>query len=106
MSLDEGQRNKVSAWITEGLKLSEIQDRLLSEFGLQLTYMEVRFLVDDLKLVPKDPDPPKAAHPIGPASGTAATAPPVPTPASTLQPVAPGPAGGVSVAMDRLARPG
>jgi hypothetical protein len=31
--------------------------------GLKLTYMEVRFLVDDLKLTPKDPEPPKPSAP-------------------------------------------
>ena len=58
MNLDESQRQKVAAWIADGAKLSEIQTRLMSEFGLKFTYMEVRFLVDDLKLTPKDPEPP------------------------------------------------
>src|SRR5689334_12149728 len=107
MNLDEEQRKKVSAWIAQGLKLAEIQDRLVSEFGLQLTYMEVRFLVDDLKLVPKDPEPPKPAQPLGSAPATAGAALPAPAPASALQPAAASrPAGGVSVAVDHLARPG
>jgi len=63
MNLSEEQRQRVSAWILEGAKLSEIQNRLLSEFKLKLTYMEVRFLVDDLKLTPKDPEPPKVVAP-------------------------------------------
>ena len=58
MNLDETQRQTVAKWISEGAKLSEIQKRLL-ELGVKLTYMEVRFLVDDLKLTPKDPEPPK-----------------------------------------------
>ena len=63
MNLTEEQRQRVSAWILEGAKLSEIQNRLLSEFKLKFTYMEVRFLVDDLKLTPKDPEPPKVVTP-------------------------------------------
>ena len=59
MNLTEEQRQRVTAWIAQGAKLAEIQNRLASEFGLKLTYMETRFLVDDLKLVPKDPEPPK-----------------------------------------------
>ena len=59
MNLDEAQRAKVSQWITEGLKLSDIQNRLASEFNLRLTYMDVRFLVDDLKLTPRDVERPK-----------------------------------------------
>jgi len=103
MNLDEAQRRKVSGWIAEGLKLSEIQSRLASELGVRLTYMEVRLLVDDLKLVPKDIEPPKTAQPVG-------TQPPAGTPPATA-PVAkagesPKPAGGVSVSVDQLARPG
>ena len=63
MNLDENQRQRVTAWILQGAKLSEIQSRLAAEFGLRLTYMEVRLLVDDLKLTPKDPEPPKVAEP-------------------------------------------
>src|SRR5947208_2764781 len=59
MNLDEAQRRQVGQWIEQGLKLSEIQDRLAAELGLRLTYMEVRLLVDDLKLTPKDVEPPK-----------------------------------------------
>ena len=61
MNLDEAQRKRVAAWIAEGLKLSEIQNRLASELKIHLTYMDVRLLVDDLKLTPKDAEPPKAA---------------------------------------------
>jgi hypothetical protein len=59
MNLDEAQRQRVTAWVLQGAKLSDIQNRLAEEFGIKLTYMEVRFLVDDLKLTLKDPDPPK-----------------------------------------------
>ena len=61
MSLDETQRKKVADWIAQGLKLSDIQNRISSEFGIRLTYMDVRLLVDDLKLVPKDAEPPKTS---------------------------------------------
>ena len=68
MNLDEAQRHKIAEWIAHGLKLSEIQDRLASEFGLRLTYMEVRLLVDDLKLIPKDAEPSLPPQPILPPS--------------------------------------
>ena len=104
MNLDEAQRAKVSQWISEGLKLSDIQNRLASEFGLRMTYMDVRFLVDDLKLVPKDAEPPKtatlgaaSAAGAGPAQGNKKSAPP----AGAAKPT-----GGVSVQVDQLARPG
>lgn len=68
MTLTDAQREKVAAWIAEGLKLSEIQERLASEFGLRLTYLEVRLLVDDLKLVPKDNEPPANAAATAPSA--------------------------------------
>ncbi|HEY5998108.1 MAG TPA: hypothetical protein VI078_02250, partial [bacterium] len=76
MNLDEAQRTKVAEWIRQGLKLSEIQNQLATDFGLRLTYMEVRFLVDDLKLTPKDAEPPKpAASPLQAPAGAPASAP-------------------------------
>jgi hypothetical protein len=63
MNLTDEQRQHVAAWIAQGAKLSEVQNRLAEEFGLKLTYMDTRFLVDDLKLTPKDPEPPKVVAP-------------------------------------------
>lgn len=110
MNLDESQKKAVSGWIADGLKLAEIQKRLATDFGVTVTYMEVRFLVDDLKLLPKDPPPPKAdlppspqpASPPSPSSGAGSPALSPPTPAGAL----PGPAGNVSVNVDTVTRPG
>ena len=99
MNLTEEQRQRVTAWILEGSKLSEIQNRLLSEFKFKFTYMEVRFLVDDLKLTPKDPEPPKVVAPPA-ASPAKLTAEKNPAPEGTL------PASGVSVSVDQIAKPG
>ena len=104
MTLTEEQRQRVSAWIVQGSKLAEIQTRLAEEFGIKLTYMEARFLVDDLKLVPKDPERPKAPEP--PAEKKLATKP---VPAEELaDEEIPAPAGGgkVSVTVDQITRPG
>jgi hypothetical protein len=103
MNLDEAQRQKIAAWIAAGAKLSEIQTRLAAELNVKLTYMEVRLLVDDLKLTPKDPEPPKVAAPpvAAPAANPAKlTVEKNPAPAGTL------PASGVSVTVDQLAKPG
>jgi hypothetical protein len=67
--------------------------------GEKLTYMEVRFLVDDLKLTPKDPEPPKVIAPAA-ASPTRLAPEKNPAPAGTL------PASGVSVSVDQIAKPG
>ncbi len=103
MNFDETQRQTVTKWISEGAKLSEIQNRLLSEFKLKFTYMEVRFLVDDLKLTPKDPEPPKVVVP--PVAAPAANPAKLsveknPAPEGTL------PASAVSVSVDQIAKPG
>lgn len=111
MKLDEAQRQKVAAWIAEGIKLAEIQTRISKEFGVPMTYMDVRFLVDDLKVTPKDPEPPKPAMPSANSPLAAKTPPAQSPPAKT--PLKPSPvpipeetAGGVAVTVDQLARPG
>jgi hypothetical protein len=100
MNLDESQRQKVAAWIADGATISQIQTRLASELNLKLTYMEVRLLVDDLKLTPKDPEPPKVSAPV-PEAAKPADAKNAPLPAGP-----PGAKGGVSVTVDQLTRPG
>lgn len=101
MNLNESQQKTVTAWVAEGLKLSQIQTRLASELGVRLTYMEVRLLVDDLKLKLQDPEPAKPAA-LQPAQPPAVNAAP---PETAPVPSAAG-LGNVSVAVDQLARPG
>lgn len=111
MNLDESQKRQVAAWMDQGLKLSEIQARLASELRVSLTYMEVRFLVDDLKLTPKDPEPPKAA--VLPAAPGKESTPAGESPPEEIEEeelldetdAAPA-SGNVSVTVDTLARPG
>ena len=101
MQLTEEQRQKVTEWIAAGLKLSEIQDRMGTEFDLRMTYMDARLLVDDLKLTPKDPvvpEPPKPAEEPAPAP-PAAAGEGVPADA----PVDPGKC---SVSVDAMTKPG
>ena len=77
MQLNDEQKREVTRWIESGAKLSEVQQRLAEEFGIRLTYMEARFLVDDLKLVPKEQaeekkpeaDEPADTEPKEPVSG-------------------------------------
>jgi hypothetical protein len=61
MSLTDEQKKQVATWIEAGAKPADVQSRLEAEFGLRVTYMEVRFLIDDLKIMPKDPVPPPPA---------------------------------------------
>ena len=103
MNLDEAQRKTVAGWIAEGLRLSDIQNRLSAELGLKLTYMEVRLLVDDLKLVPKDVEPVKQAPVLQPPGAAAAAPEASMSPEPEPEEAAPG---GVSVAVDQIAVPG
>src|SRR3954471_5517133 len=119
MNLNDEQRKTVAEWLEQGLKLSDIQKRLGSELGVNLTYMEVRFLLDDLRLKPKELEPPPAPIPdLGkkvPAHPAAATAPGAEAglvPEEEMDDLGPedpalpeGPSN-VSVSVDRLARPG
>ena len=104
MKLDEAQKQKVSGWIEEGLKLSEIQDKLNSELGLSMTYMEVRFLIDDLGVKLKD----KPIEAPAPNLAASAPKPSAPPPISPLDDDAETalPAGNVSVSVDQVTRPG
>ena len=107
MKLDDNQRQAVAKWISEGAKLSEIQNRLASEFGVKLTYMEARFLVDDLKLTPKDPEPPKVvAPPAAPAAANPLTTTPVPADEIPAADEVLPPASNVAVSVDQITRPG
>jgi hypothetical protein len=124
MNLDEAQVAKVRQWVDEGRKAAEVQTRLQEELGIKMTYAEVRFLLGDLQLKPKDL--PKAATPLlggGPAAGPAAASSrsvgagpaglvPGGVPAGGLKPVPAAEAGagagagaGVQVTVDDIARP-
>ena len=57
--LDDSQKEQVRQWAAEGAGLSEIQRRIKEEFGISMTYMDVRFLMLDLHADVKDKPEPK-----------------------------------------------
>jgi hypothetical protein len=105
MSLDDTQRKKVAGWIADGMKLSEIQNRIASELGVRMTYMDVRLLVDDLKLTPKDIEPPKVILPPAPPAA-APSAPGNPLKVESAAAPVDSVTGSVAVIVDQIARPG
>ena len=118
MNLDDAQKQQVLAWISEGLKIADIQKRLETDLGLRLTYMEVRFLLDDLRAMPKDQALPQAIQTVG-GDPKGAAKEPGPAPADAPQPppldseVAPEPepeplpgSGGIKLTVDHVTRPG
>jgi hypothetical protein len=118
MKLDDTQTRQVAGWIEQGLSLSTIQDRLASEFGLRLTYLDLRLLLGDLQLKPKDQESSPSTSAVLPGQPKPAQ---TPTPARAAEPFEaeadlegealdePAPAGGpggVTVSIDQLTRPG
>ncbi len=98
MQLTDDQKREVASWIEAGAKLSEVQQRLGEAFGVRLTYMEARFLVDDLKLVPQEKEEPKKPEEAAAPEESALLG---------EDPAAPaGGAGKVSVTLDQIMRPG
>jgi len=130
MKLSPEQKEAVSSWVAAGDNLSLVQKKLAEQFKVSMTYMDVRFLVDDLGLELKNAAP-KAdvsdlskAQAAKPAAAVGGVPPPrspdeaadestddLPgdLPPEDLPPGAPGdvPApGGVSLEVDRIMRPG
>lgn len=60
MALTESQKVTLSGWLTQGCTLSEVQTQLKSEFDITMTFIEVRFLIDDLDLELKKDQPVEA----------------------------------------------
>lgn len=97
MQLTQEQKETVATWVAAGAKLSEVQQRLSDEFGVRLTYMEARFLIDDLQLVLAEKEKPKEEKTDTPAD-------PLADGALAPEPQAGG--GKVSISLDKIVRPG
>src|ERR1700690_948964 len=114
MTLTPEQKKSVSEWVAAGDNLYTIQKKLVEHLKVSMTYMDVRFLVDDLNLELKDPAPkadasdvskatPAKAHAAGP--GLSGGAPEVPGQgAGDDDPLGDdsAPAGAVAVAVDKV----
>jgi hypothetical protein len=57
MSLSDSQQSTVATWIADGKSLADVQRLLREKFSISMTYMDVRFLVDDLNIVFEEPEP-------------------------------------------------
>jgi hypothetical protein len=57
MTLTPEQKKSVSDWVAAGDNLYAIQKKLAEQLGISMTYMDVRFLVDDLDLKLRDAAP-------------------------------------------------
>jgi len=108
MNLDDTQKRTVTDWIAQGQTISDIQKRLASELDLHMTYMEVRLLVDDLKLTPKDTERAKPVELAGKseAAGPEMSDPAAPGGGGLLRDEPAAGEGNVTLKVDTLARAG
>jgi len=99
-SLSDDQIKQIQAWADEGDGIPEIQKKLRDEFELRVTYLETRFLLEDLKIELRPapvPEPEvKPAEESQPESGTEGEAGLDEGPGE----------GGAKVSLDTLLRPG
>ena len=112
--LSSSQLAAVAEWFAQGASLDEIQKRMSAEFGVHLTYLDVRLLVADLPQ-PVEPEEPRAEAPVeatpvppavDPAEAEVAAEGVPEEPPADLPPEEPPAGGELSVVVDPLAPPG
>jgi|TARA_B110000495_G_scaffold156381_1_gene139872 hypothetical protein len=57
MNLSEEQKQIIAQRLSDGASISDIQRLVTDEFNGSMTFMETRFLIDDLNLDLKEPEP-------------------------------------------------
>ncbi len=59
MNLSDTQKDQLKTWISQGLDLSTIYKYISDQWQVPITYLELRFLIDDLNLeFPKEEEAP------------------------------------------------
>lgn len=69
------QQEQIRTWLAQGESLSEVQNRIKSEFGIVITYMDLRMLVLELGASVKDKPEPQPKVDKGRAAGMPPGAP-------------------------------
>lgn len=100
MTLTPEQKKSVSEWIAAGDSLYAVQKKMADQLKISMTYMDVRFLVDDLNLQLKDPAPKADASDVSKAPPSAAA--PAAGPAEGAGDAADAAVSGVRVAVDKM----
>ena len=60
MNLTQEQIQTIATWVAENASISDVQKKLAEVFGISMTYMDVRFLIDDIGAQLQDkPEPVK-----------------------------------------------
>lgn len=97
MALTQEQSDEIKKSLQGGANVGDIQKLLSEKFGINMTYMDVRFLLDDLNLELVDKPEPKKPE-------AEASASPAEVPASLKAPQAQ--LGGVQLELSPVMRPG
>ena len=100
MELSDAQKVAVTQWIQEGRSLADVQRSLRDDFEISITYMDVRFLVDDLDIAVVEEEPEAPEEPEIEAGEDATTEP------AEASLVDEGGNGAVTVDVDAIPRPG
>ncbi len=95
----DDQKRQIASWVNDGMGLSDIQKKINDDFGIVMTYMDVRFLVDDLNLDLIDEEDEKEEAEKDEDSDADGTPPSPDDPLDDS-------AGGVQVEMDTVTPPG
>lgn len=108
--LSDEQKSAMQQWAADGAQLPEFQQRLKGQFGLNVTYMDTRFLVLDLGIelqseVAPEPEVDVEAEAEASSEGTAPDSPSEESP-SPMDADQAAPTGGLQVAADEIPRPG
>ena len=109
MEISDAQKAVITEWIQEGRSLADVQRSLREAFEISMTYMDVRFLVDDLDIAvveeepeePEEPEAPEAPEKPEVEPGEESTAEP-----AEAELVDEGANGAVTVDVDAIPRPG
>jgi len=100
--LSQEQTRAVSQWVEQGATLSDVQKKLAQEFGVTMTYMDVRLLLLELGAQLKDRVTNVPKVPPMPASAPLEADDVAMDGGSDAQP----PPGSVDVQVDRIMKPG
>ena len=100
MEISDAQKAAITQWIQEGRSLADVQRSLREAYEISMTYMDVRFLVDDLDIavVEEETGEPEAPE-VEPAEDVTAE----PAEAELVEE---GAHGTVTVDVDAIPRPG
>jgi len=105
MQLTDDQKQIVAGWIEAGASLNDIQKRLQEELEVSMTYLDVRLLVSELNLVPKEKEKPKEEEKTEPAEDAVDGEPAADDEDDFADDLAGLGGGKVAVSIDQIARP-